>query len=314
MPSAASFAQRVNEKLPRLSPVERRVAEFFRENREEVLVASAARIAERVGTSDATVIRTTRNLGYAGLAALRRELADELRASLSPAARLARTLGEVGDDLETVFRLTIETHRASLDRLVSDVTPDLFRAAVMALTNAKRVAIFGIGPSSVLAQYCVNQLSRFGIEAVSLTHTGLLLADDLQRLRSDDALLILAYTRIYRELGALLDRAEELGLTTILLTDSLKSLVDKNVDLVLPVARGRTDMFSMHTATLGLLEALLVGVATARKGEAVAALALLNRLRASATGSPMDLPTATSEPQGRRKRRRVVRAKSPSAR
>jgi DNA-binding MurR/RpiR family transcriptional regulator len=314
MPAAASFAQHVNEKLAQLSPVERRVAEFFRENREEVLVASAAGIAERVGTSDATVIRTTKSLGYSGLAALRRELADELRASLSPAARLARTLGEVGDDLEAVFRLTVDTHRASLDRLESDVTPDLFRAAVMALADAKRVAIFGIGPSSVLAEYCVIQLARFGIEAVSLTHTGLLLADDLQRLRGDDTLVVLAYTRIYRELDALLDRAKELDLRTILLTDSLTSLVGRRVDLVLPVARGRSDMFSMHTATLGLLEAILVGVATARQGEAVAALALLNRLRASATGSPMNLPTSLNDPEVRRKRRGAARAKSSSSR
>ena len=57
----------------------------------------------------------------------------------------------------------------------------------------------------------------------------------------------------------MLDRAGGLGLPTILLTDTLGAALRKRVDLVLPVARGRADGLSMHTATLGLIEALLVG-------------------------------------------------------
>jgi hypothetical protein len=47
-------------------------------------------------TSDATVVRTAKALGFSGLDELRRALADEIRTALSPADRLTRTLGEVG--------------------------------------------------------------------------------------------------------------------------------------------------------------------------------------------------------------------------
>src|SRR6202030_1788037 len=40
-----------------------RVARFFQENREEVLVASASALASKIGTSDATVVRATKALG-----------------------------------------------------------------------------------------------------------------------------------------------------------------------------------------------------------------------------------------------------------
>src|SRR5256885_17271783 len=91
-----AFDERVIASLDGLSAAEAQVARFFRENREEVLVASAAALASRIGTSDATVVRAAKALGYAGLDELRRQLADELRQNLSPASRLARTLGEVG--------------------------------------------------------------------------------------------------------------------------------------------------------------------------------------------------------------------------
>ena len=83
---AATFDECVVARLDRLSPAEQRVARFFIAHREEVLVASASQLAKRIGTSDATVIRATKALGYPGMNELRRELADELRASLSPAA------------------------------------------------------------------------------------------------------------------------------------------------------------------------------------------------------------------------------------
>jgi DNA-binding MurR/RpiR family transcriptional regulator len=53
-------------------------------------------------------------------------------------------------------------------------------------------------------------------------------------------------------------------------------------------------MLSMHTATLALIEALLVGVAIERPEETIANLESLNRLRNGLAGSTMNLPTSQS--------------------
>jgi DNA-binding MurR/RpiR family transcriptional regulator len=290
MTSRVPFDERVNVCWQRISAAEQRVARFFRENREEVLIAPASALAEQAGTSDATVIRTAKALGFAGMAELRRSLAAELRENLSPADRLARTLSAVGDDLTAAFDLTLEIHHKALTALRRGITPEAFRIAVEHLVAATRVVIFGIGPSSALANYFAIQLGRFGIEAQSLTQTGLLFADDLQKLRTGDLLLIFAYSRVYRELAALLGQAERRGVTSILFTDTLGAQLRDRVGLILPVARGRADLFSMHTATLGLIEALLVGVAQKRPAETIASLDALNALRTEFAGMPMDLP------------------------
>jgi DNA-binding MurR/RpiR family transcriptional regulator len=282
-----------------LSPAEARVAQFFRENRAEVMVASASSLAAKIGTSDATVVRTAKALGYDGLDQLRRDLAQALRDNLAPAARLARTLDTVGGDPDSALAATLDVHARALAALRRDVTPALFHAAVDRLAQARRVVIFGIGPSNAIADYCAIQLARFGIEAVALRHTGLLLADELHRLRRGDVVVALAYGRIYRELAVLLDHARTLGLARILITDTLADALRGRVDLVLPVARGRADQLSMHATTLALIEALLVGIAARRPDATVASLKALNDLRAQLAGDEMELPVS-----GERRRRR----------
>jgi DNA-binding MurR/RpiR family transcriptional regulator len=281
MPQETSLDLRLAAAAGRLGPTEARVAEFLRSNREDVLVSSARALASRLSTSDATIIRTVQALGYAGLSPLRRELAGELRNARTPAARLARTLGSVGRAREGILQSTLEDHQRALERLKHTVSPAVFASAVATVVAAPRVFIFGMGPSGALAGYFALQLARFGLSAASLTDSGPLLADGLNRLRRGDLLIMFAFTRVYGELCALITRAATLRLATVLITDVLGAQLRHRVDHVLPVERGRADALSLHTATLGLIEALLVGIAARRPGETLASLKRLASLRAA---------------------------------
>jgi DNA-binding MurR/RpiR family transcriptional regulator len=289
-----TFEERVAERFGQMSPAEQRVVRFFQGNREEVLIASAAALAAKAETSDATVVRATRALGFSGLDDLRRTLADELRNSLSPAERLTRTLGEVGGSLSAAFEMTLDIHLRSLESLRRSITLEQFEKAVDSIAGARRILVFGIGPSSAIADYLVVQLGRFGLDAASLTNTGLLFADDLRKLRRGDLIIMLAYGRVYAELAVLLDEIHRRGLRSILLTDTLAATLRHKVDLVLSVARGHAEMLSMHTATLGFIEALLVGVATKRPGETLASLKELNEARERLAGTSVNLPMSTA--------------------
>jgi DNA-binding MurR/RpiR family transcriptional regulator len=292
MKRGQTFDQRVTARLPHMSAAEQRVARFFQQNRADVLMDSAAVVAGKTSTSDATVVRTTKSLGFSGLEELRRLVAAELGGGLSQADRMANTLQDVGDSLQDAFTATLAIHIKALEDLRRDIPAKLFKAAVSHVTEARRVVVFGIGPSSALASYFAVQLGRFGLDALSLTHTGLLFADDLQKLRKADLIIMFAYGRVYAELAALLDEADRLGLRKILLTDTLVGLLHDRNDLVLPVARGRTDMLSMHTATMGLIEALLVGVASKRPRETIESLKSLNAARTKLVGKAMALPVS----------------------
>jgi DNA-binding MurR/RpiR family transcriptional regulator len=289
VPAAPSFEARIAARFGRMSPAEQRVARYFQDHREEVLIASAAALAAKADTSDATVVRAAKALGFSGLDDLRRTLADELRLSLSPAERLTRTLGEIGDSLSAAFAVTLDIHLRSLETLRRSITPEQFEAAVDGILAARRIVVFGLGPSSAIANYLVTQLIRFGRDAMSLTNTGLLFADDLRRLRDGDLVFMLAYGRVYAELASLLDESGKRGLRSFLVTDTLAATLRDRVDLVLAVPRGHAEMLSMHTATLGFIEALLVGVAAKRPTETLASLKALNDARQKLAGQPMNL-------------------------
>jgi DNA-binding MurR/RpiR family transcriptional regulator len=286
LPTAPTFEERIAERFGRMSPAERRVVRFFQDNREEVLIASAAALAAKAETSDATVVRATKALGFSGLEDLRRTLAGELRSSLSLAERLTRTLGEVGNNPSAAFEMTLDIHLRSLESLRRSITSEQFEKAVAGIAAARRILVFGIGPSRAIADYLVLQLARFGLDAASLTNTGLLFADDLRKLREGDLIIMLAYGRVYAELAALLDEIERHRLRSFLVTDTLVATLRHRVDLVLPVPRGHAEMLSMHTATLGFIEALLVGVATRRPDETLASLKELNEARARLREGP----------------------------
>lgn len=273
-----NFDERVTAHLDRMSAAEQRVARMFQENREEVLFASAASLAAKAETSDATVVRATKALGFKGMDELRRSIAEEIKnASLS--SRLAETLREAHGDLGASFNLTLDIHLNAIGNIRRDLPVALFEEAVSLLTVARRIVIFGIGPSGALAMYFAMQLERLGVQTMTMTQTGRLFADDLHRLRSGDMVVAMAYSQVYRELAVLLDEADRLKLPKIVVTDSLGGTLRPRVNLVLPVERGRADMLSMHTATLGALEALLVGLAVRLPEQATRSLETLNRLR-----------------------------------
>ena len=290
MQAHETFDQRIRARMEKMSAAERRVARVFQESKEEVLITSAAALAAKAGTSDATVVRTTRRLGFSGMEELRRSLAAEMKENLSPATRVAATLQHVGDEVGAAFEATLAVHQECIARLRRDLSARLFEDAVRLIADAGRTVVFGIGPSSAMATYLEIQLGRFGLEAHSLTRTGILFADDLRALRPRDLIVVLAYGRVYREVDLLLREAKRAKLKAILITDTLAVPLRGRVELVLPVARGRADMFSMHTATLALVEALLVGVAAKLPKQTLESLERLDALRHELTEVPGDVP------------------------
>ena len=86
------FRERVGARLDSLSPRERAVTDFLLDRPSEAVTASAAELAARTGTSDATVVRTARSLGYGGLRELKRAIMDMLTTRRDPALVLDQRL------------------------------------------------------------------------------------------------------------------------------------------------------------------------------------------------------------------------------
>ncbi len=282
------FGDRVARRGDELAPAERRVAELLLDLGPQATLLSAAALAEQLGTSDATVVRTAKSLGYSGLAELRRALATQ---GNNPPLdeRLRRTLEQTsGNDL---FASVVRGQLSALETLTNNVSPEVFQDAAAILAGSDRVVWRGVGPSAHLAGYGQMLTERIGKPSSALVHTGTSFADELLTLAPDDAVVVLAYGRLQSHVRVLLDRARALDTPVVLITDNLGRKLGGDVDAVIESGRGTPGRFASHGTTLVVIEALVLALAAADRAKSDASLTTLNELRAALAGRRIDVDT-----------------------
>ncbi len=281
-----SFAERVAERGAAIAPAERRVATGLLELGAEASVLSAAVLAARLGTSDATIVRTAKALGYSGLAELRRALVAQPQ---EPAIgeRLRRSLEQA--PRAELFSTAISNHLRALDELTGNVSAQQFDAAIAVLSASARIVWRGLGPSAYLAAYGELLTRRVGKPSAALVSAGTAFADELLTLTEGDAIVLLAYGRPQPHVRVLLDRAASLGLPVVLITDTAGRRLAASVHTTLECGRGAPGLFASHGTTLVVLEALVLAIAAADRATAEASLDELNDLRAALAGRRIDV-------------------------
>jgi DNA-binding MurR/RpiR family transcriptional regulator len=282
------FRDRVERLGDDLAPAERRVAQRLLELGSRATLLSAAAVAQQLGTSDATVVRTAKSLGYRGLAELRAALAAQ-GGNPPPDERLRRTLEQsTGDEL---FASVISGQLSALETLTRRVSQQDFQAAVAILADSDRVVWRGVGPSACLADYGQLLTQRIGKPSRALVHTGTSFADELLTLAPNDAVVLLAYGRLQPHVRVLLDRAAALHTPVVLVTDTLGRKLDDAVAATLRSGRGAPGLFASHGTTLVVIEALVLALAATDRATSETGLTTLNELRAALAGRRIDVDT-----------------------
>lgn len=263
-----------------LSPAEERVAAFFAQHREEVVFLSAMEIAARLDTSDATVIRAAQSLGYGGLPALKTELRDALRTRATPTLRLGRSLEDLGDEPTDVLEHVLATEIQLLHDARETLRAADFARALDLLVRAERVIVQGLGPNAPLAEYFAARLRRMRRAALSVGARGQALADALLDMRKGDVVVVLAYDRQNPETELILERAKDLRVPSILVTDTLGLALAGQFTVALSARRAGGGMFHLSAITVVVLDALLFGLAGRDRAGALGAAEELQQLRA----------------------------------
>ena len=279
-PGQAGLDERIAAARPGLSPAEDRVASFFAQHREEVVFLSAAEIAARLDMSDATVIRAAQSLGYSGLPDLKTELRDALRTRATPTLRLGRSLEELGEDPAAVLEHVLATEMELLHDARKTLRPEDFSRALDLLAKAERVVIQGLGPNAPLAEYFAARLRRMRRPALAVGERGQALADALLDMRKGDVVIVLAYDRQNPETELTLERARDLGLPSILVTDTLGLALAGQFTVALSARRAGGGMFHLSAITIVVLDTLLFGLAGRDRVGALGAAEELQEIRA----------------------------------
>ncbi len=264
--STDSVLVRLRARLPEFTGALRRVAEQVLTDPAGAARATIVELAERSGTSPATITRFCRAVGFEGYADLRLAIAGET----GRAARSAGWAIDIGreieptDPLERVLgQIMAADTQAMRDTAAMTDLAEVERAAD-AIAAANRVDIYGASGSALVGAEMQFSLHRIGVAAWSWpdVHNGLASA---ALLRKGDVALGISHSGQTRETIEMLAEAGSHGATTIALTSFPRSPMADVADIVLLTATQATtfrpDALSARHPQLVLLDLLYIAVA-----------------------------------------------------
>ena len=257
---------RVRSKLAEFTGALRRVADHVLSDPAAASRATIVELAERSGTSPATVTRFCRALGFEGYADLRLGIAGET-------GRAARTGGwtmDIGreiqptDPLQRVLGQIMAADTQAMHDTASLLDLTEVERAAEAIARADRVDIYGASGSALVGgemQFCLH---RIGIAAWAWTdvHNGLASAS---LLKPGDVALGVSHSGQTRETIEMIAEAGSHGATTVVLTSFPRSPLAEVADIVLLTASQATtfrpDALSARHPQLVVLDLLYIAVA-----------------------------------------------------
>lgn len=287
--SEGSLQERVAAYGRALTPAEGRLAAYMLRHPDEVVVSSAYELAALANTSDATVVRTAKSLGYAGFPELKKSLITSLSRRRNPAEVLNDRMASYESSDKGLGKALDDTISMT-EQLREEVSLTDWSKSIELLSSAPRVFSYGIGPATSLASFMTLSLSRIGIDTRLVSMSGFRLADDLIQLRQNDVMLIFAPLRLFREIDVTIDSANAVGAKVIVVTEALGLALASRVDAILTTPQTTTNSSSELAAGLILGHALVLAIAADKKEQSLQSLNRLNELRTQVSGSELDVP------------------------
>ena len=279
----------VQSRIDSYPPSIRRVADTILATPQVVLELTISELAHACSTSETTVVRFCRTLGFSGFSPFKlsvaAELATESARHSGPAADGTDVLAT--DDLAAVVAKVSAVEMLALRETASGLDLEALKSVIDRLVSASTIVLHGVGASGLGADDLAHKLQQTGHRAFCDrdSHSAIALASQLS---GDGVAIGFSHNGRTRETVEFLRVARGTGATAVAITNTRNSPITANADFVLRTAVRETELrpgaMASRIAQLTLVDYIFIGVAQARYEQSVKALALsrasVSRLRA----------------------------------
>ncbi|MGP3983507.1 MurR/RpiR family transcriptional regulator [Streptomyces sp. KR80] len=264
-PDPGALAAKVRTLGPSMTRSMQRVAVAVAQDPAGCAALTVTGLAERTGTSEATVVRTARVLGYPGYRDLRLALAGLAAQQQSGAAPAVTADIAVDDPISSVVAKLAQEERQCLADTAAGLDTGHLESAVGALAAARRIDVYGIGASNLVAQDLVQKLLRIGLIAHAHADPHLAVTNAVQ-LRAGDVAVAITHSGRTTDVIEPLRVAFDRGATTVAITGRPDGEVVQYADHVLTTSTARESelrpaAMSSRTSQLLVVDCLFIGVA-----------------------------------------------------
>jgi len=252
------------DRLPRQ---EKRLAEFILAAPSEIVHMGIKDLADQCEVSAATVTRFCKNFQCKGYPDFKLKLASEI-AHAEMAARTGNTRYQdivAGNPLAGIVEAIESNHLTSIRDTTELLDLGQLERAVDALCRAKRIDLYGVATSSIVAQDFYQKLIRIGKNCTAFADSHMQITS-ASTLTSGDVAVAVSYSGETPETIDALACAKDAGAFTISITSYRSSAISALADITLyssSLEEGmrRGDMAS-RIAQLHIIDILFMGMAS----------------------------------------------------
>jgi len=250
----------IRTKYNTLSPAQKQIADFVLNNYEQVILLSISDLAEKCNTSETTIVRFLRKLGFNSYQVFRVRMAQEV--SEQSVQGIYEEITKE-DSLEQVREKVILSTINSLRDLNQLVSNELLETVTELLVNSKRVFFCGVGASGAIAMDGFHKFLRLGMDASVFTDTHLMNIA-CAHARKDTTVFVVTHSGESRDILEAVKLAKEKNAKIVALTSYPHSSVSKLSDAVLLSSanetRFRSDAMVSRILQLVIIDTLYVAL------------------------------------------------------
>lgn len=258
---------RVEKAYPTLSKGHKLIADFILAHYDKAAFMTAAKIGEKVGISESTVVRFATEIGYSGYPELQKNLQELIKSRLTSVQRMevANVHVSEGSLLDKALSADINTIRATLEQ----TSRRAFISSVDAINRARRIYIIGVRSSASLASFMAFYFNLFHDNVILVDSASASeMFEQMYRITKDDVCIAISFPRYSKQTVNALRFVRDRSATIVSITDSKSSPIAHLATHLLIARSNMVSFVDSLVAPLSLINALIA--ATARsKGEEV---------------------------------------------
>jgi len=217
-----SLFQRIKIFEQKSSGKQKRLAQYFLSQFDEIPFRTVAEISNKAGVSDATVIRFSRTLGYEGFPQLREQFQRTILEKLSPSERFHRVI-VFPDNFAELVSLVFETEVHNLRETEKGLEIDNILKIAECIIKAGRKYIVGLRASSGCAYLLGRFLTQILPNVITILDGDSRLFEGLRNIGKEDILVAISYPRYTKVTLEAVQFAIDRNATTVTITDSALS-------------------------------------------------------------------------------------------
>ncbi|MDA8353992.1 MAG: MurR/RpiR family transcriptional regulator [Firmicutes bacterium] len=268
--------RRIRERAGTLSRAQKKIAAWIENHPDAAPFLTTAKLAEKAGVAEATVVRFAVALGYSGYTEMQRSLQDDMRERVTTVERLDLADNLYPEESRVAYEVLSDDVN-NLQQTMSRLDGKSFADAVNRISAAGKIRVVAFRSSHALGYFLTFYLHLI-LQNTELIDNSDTMFERLSALSEDDLLIGIGFPRYTHRTLQALQFARSQGVPTLGITDSPESPLARETNVCLYAASRLPSYVDSFTAPLSLVNGLLTAVGSNIKNQASQRLARMENL------------------------------------